>query len=101
MEIRRCGSVPTRRGPADWFTGTVWQEPVVEAPEPGRKSDTHRSIDPGGSMSARARFEVFDERSERGVGRPIRQPEVQQIDQRGRRGPANAREAGVLGTMSP
>ncbi len=67
---------------------------VVEAPEPGRKRDTRRRIEPGRAMRACARFEIFDERSERGFGRVIRQPEVQQIDQRGRRGPANAREAG-------
>jgi quercetin dioxygenase-like cupin family protein len=22
--------------PADWFTGTVWQDPIIEAPEPAR-----------------------------------------------------------------
>jgi quercetin dioxygenase-like cupin family protein len=36
MEIRPLGAQPSRRMPADWFTGTVWQEPIIEAPEPAR-----------------------------------------------------------------
>lgn len=36
MEIRPCGSVASKRMPADWFTGTVWQDPIIEAPEPAR-----------------------------------------------------------------
>ncbi len=47
MEIRRCGSVPTRRGPADWFTGTVWQDPIVEAPAPARIRAGRVSFEPG------------------------------------------------------
>ena len=31
MDIYNCGSRPTRRGPAESFTGTVWQEPIIEA----------------------------------------------------------------------
>jgi quercetin dioxygenase-like cupin family protein len=34
MDIHPCGSRPSRRGPADSFTGTVWQEPIIEAPMP-------------------------------------------------------------------
>lgn len=47
MEIRPCGSVPSRRGPAEWFTGTVWQDPVIEAPEPARIRANVVSFDPG------------------------------------------------------
>jgi quercetin dioxygenase-like cupin family protein len=47
MEIRPCGSVPTRRGPADWFTGMVWQDPIVEAPSPARIRANVVSFDPG------------------------------------------------------
>lgn len=47
MDIRPCGSVPTRRGPADWFTGTVWQDPIVEAPEPARIRANVVRFDPG------------------------------------------------------
>src|SRR5437763_6255549 len=36
MKISLSGSIPTRRGPADWFTGTVWQDPIIEAPVPAR-----------------------------------------------------------------
>jgi quercetin dioxygenase-like cupin family protein len=36
MELRPAGSTPSRRVPADWFTGTVWQDPIIEAPEPAR-----------------------------------------------------------------
>ena len=34
MEIYPCGSRPTRRGPPDSFTGTVWQDPIIETPAP-------------------------------------------------------------------
>ena len=34
MEIRASGSAASRRAPADYFTGAVWQDPVVEAPAP-------------------------------------------------------------------
>jgi quercetin dioxygenase-like cupin family protein len=47
MDIRPCGSVPTRRGPAEWFTGTVWQDPVVEAPAPARIRANVVRFDPG------------------------------------------------------
>jgi len=36
MDIFACGSRPSRRGPADSFTGVVWQEPIIEAPAPAR-----------------------------------------------------------------
>ena len=36
MKIRRCGTVPTKRGPDAYFAGTVWQDPVIEAPDPAR-----------------------------------------------------------------
>jgi quercetin dioxygenase-like cupin family protein len=34
MDIQPCGSIPSRRAPAEWFTGTVWQDPIIEAPAP-------------------------------------------------------------------
>ncbi len=36
MEHFKAGSRPTRRAPADAFTGTVLQDPIIEAPEPAR-----------------------------------------------------------------
>ncbi|MBL4768315.1 MAG: cupin domain-containing protein [Rhodobacteraceae bacterium] len=36
MDIFAAGSRPTTQASSDWFTGTVWQDPIVEAPEPAR-----------------------------------------------------------------
>jgi quercetin dioxygenase-like cupin family protein len=36
MEIKRNGSQPSGKGPADWFTGTVRIDPLFEAPDPAR-----------------------------------------------------------------
>lgn len=47
MRITQAGAVPTRRGPEDWFTGTVWMDPVVEAPDPARVRATRVSFAPG------------------------------------------------------
>jgi quercetin dioxygenase-like cupin family protein len=47
MEIRRNGSVPTRRGPASAFTGTVWQEPVASAPAPAMLKANLVTFEPG------------------------------------------------------
>jgi quercetin dioxygenase-like cupin family protein len=34
MEIKRAGSQPSAKGPADWFTGTVRIDPLIQAPDP-------------------------------------------------------------------
>ncbi len=47
MEIKPCGSVPSRRGPANWFTGTVWQDPIIEAAAPARLRAVVVRFDPG------------------------------------------------------
>jgi quercetin dioxygenase-like cupin family protein len=36
MEIRRSGSAPSRRASSEYFTGTVWQDPIIEAEAPAR-----------------------------------------------------------------
>ena len=36
MDIHLAGSRPTRQAPKEYFTGTVWQEPIIEAPAPAR-----------------------------------------------------------------
>jgi quercetin dioxygenase-like cupin family protein len=36
MDVRPSGSVPSRRGAAESFTGIVWQDPIIEAPAPAR-----------------------------------------------------------------
>lgn len=47
MYIARSGSQPSRRPPADWFTGSVWQDPVIEAPAPARLRAVKVRFDPG------------------------------------------------------
>lgn len=47
MDIRPAGSVPTKRAPADAFTGVVWQDPVIEAPAPARIRAARVSFEPG------------------------------------------------------
>lgn len=41
------GSRPSRRAPSDWFTGTVWQDPIVEAPAPARLRALVVHFEPG------------------------------------------------------
>jgi quercetin dioxygenase-like cupin family protein len=47
MDITRCGEAESRRPPADWFTGNVWQDPIVEAPAPARVRAALVRFDPG------------------------------------------------------
>lgn len=46
MDIRRCGTVPSKRAPTEWFTGTVWQDPIIEAEEPARVRSAIVSFEP-------------------------------------------------------
>ena len=34
MDIKRAGSQPSSKGPADWFTGTVRVDPLFQARDP-------------------------------------------------------------------
>ena len=36
MEIKRSGSQPSGKGPAEWFTGTVRIDPLFSPPDPAR-----------------------------------------------------------------
>ena len=47
MEIRRSGSQPSTKGPADWFTGTVRIDPLFAAPEPARAAGASVTFEPG------------------------------------------------------
>ena len=47
MKIMPCGSQPSRRVPEEWFTGTVWQEPIIEAEAPARLRSALVSFAPG------------------------------------------------------
>ena len=47
MEIKRNGSRPSAKGPADYFTGVVRIDALVEAPEPARVRGAHVTFEPG------------------------------------------------------
>ena len=47
MDIRRSGSQPSGRGPADWFTGTVRIDPLAQAAAPGRVVAASVTFEPG------------------------------------------------------
>ena len=47
MDIYRAWSKPTQKSSPDWFTGTVWQDPIVEAPEPARVRAVKVTFEPG------------------------------------------------------
>jgi quercetin dioxygenase-like cupin family protein len=47
MDIKTLGSSPSRKTPASYFTGTVWQDPIIEAPEPARIRCNWVRFEPG------------------------------------------------------
>ena len=47
MEIKRSGAEPSRKGPAEWFTGTVRIDPLFQAPGPARVSGAMVTFEPG------------------------------------------------------
>ena len=47
MDIKRIGSQPSGRGPADWFTGTVRIDPLLTAPAPARGIIINVTFEPG------------------------------------------------------
>jgi quercetin dioxygenase-like cupin family protein len=47
MEIKRSGSQPSGKGPADYFTGAVRVDPLFEAPDPARVRSAHVTFEPG------------------------------------------------------
>lgn len=47
MDLHRSGSRPTKKANPDWFTGTVWQDPIVETPEPARARAVVVTFEPG------------------------------------------------------
>jgi len=47
MEIKRSGSQPSRKGPANYFTGTVRIDPLFDAPEPARIRSATVTFEPG------------------------------------------------------
>jgi quercetin dioxygenase-like cupin family protein len=47
MNIQRSGGQPSRKGPDEWFTGTVRIDPLFAAPEPARVSGGSVTFEPG------------------------------------------------------
>ena len=47
MDIHLAGSRPTRRASSDWFTGTVWQDPINTPPAPARVNCARVAFEPG------------------------------------------------------
>jgi quercetin dioxygenase-like cupin family protein len=47
MEIKRSGSQASRRGPEDYFTGTVRLDPLFEAADPARVAGASVTFEPG------------------------------------------------------
>jgi quercetin dioxygenase-like cupin family protein len=47
MQITRAGTIPSKRMGPEAFTGTVWQEPIVEAPAPARLRSARVTFEPG------------------------------------------------------
>ena len=47
MEIKRSGSRPSGKGPAEYFTGTVRVDPLFEAPGPARVRGASVTFEPG------------------------------------------------------
>jgi quercetin dioxygenase-like cupin family protein len=47
MEITRGDSRPSGKGPAEYFTGTVRIDPVIQAPEPARVASATVTFEPG------------------------------------------------------
>ena len=47
MEIKRSGSQPSGKGPAEYFTGAVRVDPLFEAPEAARVRGASVTFEPG------------------------------------------------------
>ena len=47
MDIKRAGSQPSAKGNADWFTGTVRIDPLIQAPLPARVVAASVTFEPG------------------------------------------------------
>lgn len=47
MDIKRNGSQPSGRGPAEYFTGSVRVDPLFQAPDPARVAGASVTFEPG------------------------------------------------------
>ena len=48
MILHKSGERPANRASADYFTGTVWAEPINEAPDPARMRAVKVTFEAGG-----------------------------------------------------
>ena len=47
MDIKRSGSQPSGKGPAEYFTGAVRIDPLFQAPDPARVAEASVTFEPG------------------------------------------------------
>ena len=47
MDIHLAGARPSRRAPQEYFTGTVWQDPIIAAQAPARIVANRVAFEPG------------------------------------------------------
>jgi quercetin dioxygenase-like cupin family protein len=47
MHIKRNGTQPSSKGPAEWFTGNVRVDPLFDAPAPARALGAYVTFEPG------------------------------------------------------
>lgn len=47
MDIKKNGSQPSGKGPAEWFTGTVRIDPLFQSPDPARGNGSSVTFEPG------------------------------------------------------
>jgi quercetin dioxygenase-like cupin family protein len=47
MEIKRCGTQPSGKGPENYFTGKVRIDPLIDAPDPAQVLAANVTFDPG------------------------------------------------------
>src|SRR5258706_8183037 len=47
MDIKRSGSQPSGKGPADWFTGTARIDPLFQPTDPARAGGGSVTFEPG------------------------------------------------------
>jgi hypothetical protein len=46
MDLKRCGTPASSKGPAQWFTGGVRIDPLYQAEEPARTSGASVTLEP-------------------------------------------------------
>ena len=47
MDVKRSGAQPSGKGPADWFTGTVRVDPLIQTTAPARLGGAAVTFEPG------------------------------------------------------